>query len=105
MDPVALIVVALAAGTGLGPRGSAAAQDASVNLWKLVRRRLSASQNGAMLLARHAEAPRTWASPLAAELVAAGAARDEDLVAAASTLLRLADRARALASLETADAE
>jgi len=46
-----------------------------------------------MVLARHAEAPKTWEGPLAAELSAAGAETDLDLIQAAQALMRLADEA------------
>jgi hypothetical protein len=93
MDPVALIVAALAAGTALGLHDSAPTTmlDAYALLRTLVRKRLAGRPDGAMVLARHAEAPHTWQGPLTAELTAAGAAMDEDLVAAAATVLRLTD--------------
>jgi hypothetical protein len=93
MDPVTLVITALAAGTALGLKDTAASavRDAYASLWARVRKRLAARPNGAMVLARHAEAPHTWEAPLAAELVAAGAAQDADLVTAALGLLRLVD--------------
>jgi hypothetical protein len=93
MDPVTLIVTALAAGATLrlGNGASTAGQDAYASLWARVRRRMSGRPDGAMLLARHAEAPLTWEGPLRAELVAAGAACDAELATAAAALLRLAD--------------
>lgn len=93
MDPVTLIVTALGAGTTLGLENGAstAVQDAYASLWARVRRRMSGRPDGAMLLARHAEAPQTWEAPLRAELVAAGAACDAELVTAAAALLRLTD--------------
>jgi hypothetical protein len=92
MDPVALIVAALAAGNALMlPDGTCRAQvEAYAALRSLVRRRLDGHPQGAMLLARHADAPQTWAGPLGAALAAAGAARDDELVAAAAALLELA---------------
>jgi hypothetical protein len=95
MDSVRQVVAALAAGTALGLHGTAgpAMQDAYAGLWARARRRLASRPDAAMVLARHAEAPQTWASRLAAELVAAGAAADEDLVAAARALLDLVAQA------------
>jgi hypothetical protein len=95
MDPVALIVAALAAGTSLGVKDvtSATVLDTYAGLRALVRKRLSGRPDGAMVLSRHAESPHTWEAPLTAELTAAGAAGDEALVAAATALLRLADEA------------
>ena len=92
-EPVKLIVTALAADTALGLRDpvSPVVRVASANLRALVRKRLAGRRDAAMLLARHAEAPQTWQAPLVAELTAAGAAQDAELVAAAAELLRLAD--------------
>jgi hypothetical protein len=93
MDPVALIVTALTEGTALELRGTSATavQDAYASLWARVRKRLAGLPDGATVLARHAEAPQTWEAPLSAALAAAGAAHDDDLIAAATALLRLAD--------------
>jgi hypothetical protein len=95
MDPVTLVITALAAGTALGLKDTAATavRDAYVSLWARVRKRLAGRPDGAMVLARHAEAPQTWEAPLAAELSASGAAQDPDLLAAALGLLRLVDEA------------
>jgi hypothetical protein len=95
MDPVTLIVTALAAGAVLGLRdtASAAVKDAYASLKSLVSRRLGGRQDGDLVLARHAESPETWEGPLAAELTAAGAGSDRDLIAAAQALMRLADEA------------
>jgi hypothetical protein len=95
MDPVTLIARALAAGNALRPAdpdgpGAPAMQDAYACLWARVRRSLAGRPDGAMMLARHAEAPQTWEGPLMAELAAVGAADDDGLVAAAAALLRLA---------------
>jgi hypothetical protein len=93
VDPVTLIVTALAAGAGLGLKdtASAAVQDAYRSLKTLVTRRLAGQRDGGLVLARHAEAPQAWEGPLAAELTAAGADDDADLVAAAQALMTLVD--------------
>jgi len=93
MDPVALIVTALAEGTALELQDTSATavQDAYASLWARVRKRLAGRPEGATVLARHAEAPQTWEVPLSVALTAAGAACDTDLIAAATNLLRLAD--------------
>jgi hypothetical protein len=95
MEPVTLILTALAAGVALGMKetASAAVKDAYGGLKALVRRRLAASRDGELVLARFEEAPETWKDPLAVELTAAGADRDTDVVAAAQALMRLADAA------------
>jgi hypothetical protein len=95
MDPITLIVTALATGAALGltDTTAAAVHDAYLSLRKLVRRRLGNRADGELVLARHAEAPKTWEGPLAAELSAAGADTDPDLIQAAQALMRLADEA------------
>jgi hypothetical protein len=93
VDPVTLIVTALAAGAALGLKGaaSAAIEDAYAALKSLVRRRLIGRPDGELVVTRHEQAPETWAAPLVAELSAAGAGNDAGLVAAAQALMKLAD--------------
>jgi RIP homotypic interaction motif len=93
MDPVTLIVTALAAGAALGLKDSASAavKDAYSSLKTLVKKRLAGRQDGELVLARHENAPETWEGPLAAELMAAGAENDASLVAAAQALMNLID--------------
>jgi hypothetical protein len=93
MDPVTVIVTALAAGAALGLKdtASAAVNDAYGSLKALVTRRLAGRQDGELVLARYEEAPQTWEGPLAAELTAAGATDDVGLVAAAQALMNLVD--------------
>ena len=93
MDPVTLIITALAAGAGLGLKDTAstAVKDAYGSLKTLASRRLAGRRDGVLVLARHEEAPQAWEEPLAAELTAARAADDAGLVAAAQTLMSLVD--------------
>ncbi|MGH3398056.1 MAG: hypothetical protein ACRDPO_25545 [Streptosporangiaceae bacterium] len=95
MDPVSLIVAALAAGATAGVTGAAssAVQDAYSGLKALVRGRLAGRGDGELVLARHAQAPDAWAGPLSAELTAAGAGSDAGLIAAAHMVMALADGA------------
>jgi hypothetical protein len=99
MEPVTLILTALAAGAALGVKdtASSAVQDAYEGLKALVRRRLAGRRDAGLVLDRFGEAPETWKAPLAQELAAAGAAGDAGLVEAAQALLRLADPAGSLA--------
>jgi hypothetical protein len=85
MDPVTLIVTALAAGAGLGLKdtASAAVTDAYGSLKALAARRLAGRRDGELVLDRHEQAPQAWERLLAAELMAVGAASDADLVTAA----------------------
>lgn len=93
MDPITLILTALAAGAALGVKdaASAAVLDAYNGLKALVRRRLAGRPDGEVVLKRYGTAPKTWHDPLAEELTAADAASDTELVAAAKALLRLVD--------------
>ncbi len=95
MDPITLIVSALAAGAGVGVKdtASAAIKDAYAGLKGLVQRRLGGRPNAELVLVRHEEAPQTWKASLAAELRGAGADRDAELVAAAQALMALVDAA------------
>jgi len=95
VDPVTLIVAALAAGasSALQDGASAAVKDAYARLKALVRKRFAARPKGELVLAEHEAAPQTWEAPLAAELSAAGADGDADLVAAAQALMSLVDEA------------
>ena len=92
MDPVTLIATALAAGAALGLKDAAstAIKDAYGALKAMVKRRLA---GGDLVLDRHEHAPDTWRAPLEAELTAAGAGGDAELVAAARALMELVDAA------------
>ncbi len=98
MEPITLIVTALAAGaaSGLQDTGSSAVKDAYASLIALVRQRLAGHPGGELALARHQTSPETGRAPLAAELSAAGADHDADLLAAAQALMSLVDEAGAL---------
>ncbi len=95
MDPVTLIVTALAAGaaSALQDGASSAIKDAYTRLTALVKKRFANRPKGELVLAEHEAAPQTWEAPLAAELSAVGAEGDADLVAAAQALMSLMDEA------------
>jgi hypothetical protein len=105
MDPITLIVTALAAGAALGitDTASSAIKDAYAGLKALVRKRLGGRPGAELVLARHEQAPQTWRAPLMAELDEAGAGHDTDLVAAAEALMHLVDEAGARAGKYTVD--
>ena len=106
MDPITLIVTALAAGAALGvtDAASSAVKDAYAGLKALVTKRLGGRPDAGLVLARHEKAPGTWQAPLMAELAEAGAADDADLVVAAQALMHLIDDAGARAGKYTVDA-
>jgi hypothetical protein len=105
MDPITLIVTALAAGaaSGTADAASAAVKDAYASLKALVAKRLSGRAGGELVLSRHEEVPEVWRAPLAAELADAGADGDLELVRAARALMTLADEAGARAGKYTVD--
>jgi hypothetical protein len=95
MDPITLIVTALAAGAAAGIQGAAASavRDAYTGLKALVKKRFAGRPDSELILARYERAPETWQAPLAAELSGARADQDSDLVAAAQALMSLIERA------------
>jgi hypothetical protein len=96
MDPIRLIVTALAARTRpthQRDRAPAVLPEAQAELMTLAGQRLRGRPNGSMVLRQHAEDPNRWARPLVKALEAEGAGRDAELVAAAQAVLRLTDAA------------
>ena len=101
MEPVTLILAALAAGASAGAL-DALKDDAKekvkaayAKLHSLVKRRVSGQPHAELALAEYESAPQKWEGLLAAELTEAGAAQDDDLVAAAKALMELVDQAGA----------
>jgi hypothetical protein len=106
MDPITLIVTALAAGAALGVQDtvSAMVKDAYAGLKALVRKRLGGGPGAELVLTGHEQAPETWQAPLMAELAEAGADGDRDLIAAAQALLDLVAGAEGRTAKYTVDA-
>jgi len=65
MDPITLIVTALAAGAALGVQGAASAmvKDAYAGLKALVKKRLGDRPGAELVLAKHERAPRPGGRP------------------------------------------
>ena len=105
MDPVTLIVTALAAGaaSALQDATSSGVKDAYARLKALVKKRFTGHADAELVLARHEADPQTWEAPLNAELSAAGASGDSDLIAAAQALMSLVDAAGSCAGKYTVD--
>lgn len=95
MDPISLIVGALAAGAaaGLSDTASTVVQDGYTGSRELVRRRLAGRPAAQVALAEHESAPEVWHAPLVAELETVGAGTDEALVAAAQRVMAIVDAA------------
>jgi hypothetical protein len=101
MDPITLIVAALAAGASAGAIDALkdstkeAAQAAYGKLLHLVRSRFRGNAKAEETLTDHQSDPETYAAPLAKKLTEAGAVGDDELVAAAKAVLELVDQAGA----------
>jgi hypothetical protein len=95
MDPITLIVTALAAGaaSALQDDAKASVKSAFARLRQLVKRCFKDPANGDYLLEKHGSAPEMWQAPLTQELSESGAASDADLARAAQELMALLDTA------------
>ena len=93
MDPISLIVAALAAGASAAVKDTAgqAVKDAYSGLKALVKRRLGSSQMAQEVIERHEQAPEVWEKPLEDELGRAGLADDEEVIRLAQELLAKQD--------------
>jgi hypothetical protein len=101
MDPVTLIVTALAAGASAGSISALqddvkeAIKSAYARLRGLARKRVTGHQVAETALAQYEADPKIWEAPLTATLKQVGAGDDADLVAAAKALMELVDQAGA----------
>jgi len=101
MDPITLIVTALAAGSGADavpvPQDDvrSAVTEVYARLRGLVRMCIADRPGAEFVLAQHEADPDTWAVPLAKELTEAGAAGETDLVEVATALMELVDESGA----------
>jgi hypothetical protein len=99
VDPVSLVLDALASGAARGVADSAgdAVGAAYSRLKRLVADRFSGNRGAEVALCEHAADPETWQAPLAKALAATGASADEAVLAAARQLMELLDAAGARA--------
>jgi hypothetical protein len=95
MDPVTLIVAALAAGAaqGVSETASGAVRDAYDGLKAKVRGWFGGQPSKELVLVEHEKSPDTWQAPLQAALTETGAAGDPAVVEAAQQLMALLDAA------------
>ena len=93
MDPVSLIVAALAAGASAAFQDTArdVVKDAYAGLKSRVRRRLADEPEATAVFTQHEEAPDEWQAALERELGRVGIAADEEVVRAAQELLAAID--------------
>jgi hypothetical protein len=106
MDPVTLIVAALAAGAakGVGETASALVADAYHGLKSMLARVFGVNPQAELVLAGHESDPDTWQAPLAKLLTETGVDRDEQIIAAARRLLEMADPSGSQAGTYATDA-
>jgi hypothetical protein len=99
MDPISLIIAALAAGAIAGVKDAAgeAVKDAYTGLKSLLRRRFAGNRQAEAALDEAERQPGSDQALLAAHLREAGADGDEELIRAARALLEQADPAGARA--------
>ena len=99
IEPITLIVTALAAGASAGAidalkdNAKETASAAYDRLRGLARKRVAGRPDGELALERHEAAPQKWEAVLIDELTAAGAASDAALLSAAEALMELIDQA------------
>ncbi|WP_112238858.1 RIP homotypic interaction motif-containing protein [Kribbella monticola] len=93
MDPISLILGALAAGAlkGIGDAAGSAIKDAYSGLKELVAARFQGNDKAALALTAYSEDPQTWALPLSKALDEVDAGQDEDILRAARALMELVD--------------
>lgn len=93
MDPVSLIVAALVAGAVKSSEGVAeqSLKDAYAGLKGLVKGFFKDRPAAEMVLEEHEKDPETYQAPLAKQLKASGAAKDNEVLEEARKLLALAD--------------
>lgn len=97
MDPVTLVVTALATGaaTGVGETAATAVKDAYAKLKSLVSARFSGEPSHELVLAQHEKQPEVWQAPLTQAVTDTGTATDPAVIEAATRLLELLDEAGA----------
>jgi hypothetical protein len=93
MDPVSLIVAALAAGASAALKDTAteAIKDAYNGLKSLLKRKLGNEPAAQVAIDEHEKAPEVWEKPLENELGRSGVADNEEVVRSAQELLALVD--------------
>ncbi|HWG60176.1 MAG TPA: hypothetical protein VG253_00555 [Streptosporangiaceae bacterium] len=101
MEPVTLILTALATGASAGALDALkddvkdTAKATYAKLRDLVGQRFRGNPSAELVLSEHQADPETYAAPLAKKLTEAGAAGDTELVATARALMELLDQAGA----------
>ena len=89
MDPIALILTALAAGAAALAKGSLseAGKDAYKHIKSRIQRKLQGNSQGQIVFAEYEKDPETWEKPLKKALTQIGVERDNELQKLANQLL------------------
>jgi hypothetical protein len=105
VDPVSLIVGALAVGAGAGVKETAtqAVKDAYAGLRRLVASQFRGHASAEVALVEHETDPATWRAPLEKALTSTGAISDAEILTAAGKLMELVDPAGAQAGKYVVD--
>jgi hypothetical protein len=105
VDPVTLIIGALAAGAlkGAGESATTAVKDAYTALRTAVPSRFTERQVSTSVLAEHEEDSDTYEKPLAKKIEQTGAAEDPRILELAQALMRLTDQDGARTGKYTVD--
>lgn len=91
MEPINLIVTALASGAAAGAKATTneAVKDAYKGLVSLVKKRFQGKSTAEMVLVEHKKEPKTWEAPLKSQLKEVDANKDEEIINAAKKLMEL----------------
>ena len=91
MEPITLILTALATGTALVAKGTltAVGKDAYDTLKTRLQHKFTDNPKAEMVLADYLEEPDTWEKPLRKELTKAAADQDQEIMQAAQKLIHL----------------
>lgn len=92
MEPIAMILTALASGTAAAAKEtvSEAVKDAYHGLKALIQRKFADKPDAELVLTKYEQKPEVWAAPLREALTEAAADRDEAIIKAAQKLMTLA---------------
>ncbi len=93
MDPITLVLTALAAGAAAGVQEVAgkAIKDAYQGLKSLLQKKFGDKPEAEMVLDKYEEKPAIWEAPLKDALKTTKADQDEEIIKAAQSLLSLAN--------------
>ena len=91
MDPITLILTALATGATFVAKEtvSEAIKDAYHGLKARIQRKFAGKPDAELVLAKHEEKPEIWKAPLTDALIETAADQDEEIIKAAQKLMTL----------------